>query len=130
MIFAREISGPLTSLVKKIDEANDKQGDKKMGSFVVFLSDDEGLEKKLKDLAEKEKIEHVALAIDNPSGPAPYTKKNGCEIPKDAEITVVLYVNKTVKVNRVYKKGDFKAADVDKVVADLSKILKKDKEGK
>jgi hypothetical protein len=130
MIFAREISGPLTSLVKKIDEANEKQGDKKMGSFVVFCNDDEGLQQKLKDLAEKEKIKHVALAIDNPSGPEPYTKENGNEIAKDADITVVFYVNKKVKVNRVYKKGEFKAGDVDKVIKDLSKILEKDKDEK
>jgi hypothetical protein len=120
MIFAREISGPLTSLVKKIDAANDKQGDKKMGSFIVFCSDDEGLKKKLEDLAEKEKIKHLAFTIDNPSGPEPY------KISKDADITVVLYVNKKVVVNKAYKKGEFKAGDVDKIVDMLPKILKKD----
>ena len=51
MIFTREINDPLTSLVKKVDAANQEQG-KKMGSFVVLLSDDEGVEKKLKGLAE------------------------------------------------------------------------------
>ena len=48
MIFAREISGNLTSLVKKIDEATVKNSDCSMGSFVVFLNDEEGFEKKLK----------------------------------------------------------------------------------
>ena len=40
MIFAREVSDPLTSLVKKIDEATAKNSSCRMGSFVVFLSDD------------------------------------------------------------------------------------------
>ena len=117
MIFAREVSDPLTSLVKKIDAATAKNSDCRMGSFVVFLSDDEGLEKKLKDLAKKDKIDHTVLSIDNPAGP------RGYGIAKDADVTVVLYTNRTVKANYAFKKGELKAADVDKIVGDVSKIL-------
>src|SRR5260370_4772749 len=53
MVFARELSAPLTTLIKKIETATAKNSDKKMGSFVVFCSDEEGLDKKLKELAEK-----------------------------------------------------------------------------
>jgi len=70
MIFAREVSDSLTSLVKKIDAATVKNKDCKMGSFVVFLNDDENFDKKLKDLAGKEELKKIALAIDNPAGPA------------------------------------------------------------
>jgi hypothetical protein len=128
MIFAREVSDPLTSLAKKIDAATAKNSDCKMGSFVVFCSDDEALEKKLKNLAEKEKLEKIALAIDNPAGPEKYN------IAKDADITVVLYVgayNKgSVKANYTFKKGEMKDKDIDKIVEDLAKILpdKKDKD--
>ena len=115
MIFAREVSAPLTSLVKKIDEATAKNN---MGSFVVFLSDDDKkLEEKLKDLAKKEKIEKTVLTIETPAGPSGY------DIAKDADVTVVLYTNKNVKVNHAFKKGQFKDADVEKVVAELAKIL-------
>ena len=47
MIFAREVSDSLTSLVKKIDEATGKNKSNKMGSFVVFVGASEGLDKKL-----------------------------------------------------------------------------------
>jgi hypothetical protein len=117
MIFAREISDPLTSLVKKIDAATAKNSDCSMGSFVVFLSDDEGLEKKLKDLAKKDKIDHTVLAIDNPAGP------RGYGLAKDADVTVVLYTNRTVKANYAFKKGELKDADINKIVGDVSKIL-------
>jgi hypothetical protein len=43
-----------TSLVKKIDAATVNNKVCKMGSFFVFLNDDENFDKKLKDLAEKE----------------------------------------------------------------------------
>jgi hypothetical protein len=117
MIFAREISDPLTSLVKKIDAATAKNSDCRMGSFVVFLTDDEGLETKLKELAKKEKIDHTVLTIDNPAGPRPYS------IAKDADVTVVLYTNRNVKANYAFKKGEMKEADVEKIVGDVSKIL-------
>jgi hypothetical protein len=122
MIFAREINDGLTSLVKKIDDATDKHSDCRMGSFVVFCNDDEGLEKKLKALAEKQKLKHIVLTIDNPAGPKSY------EIAKDAEVTVVLYTRQTVKANYVFKKGELKDADINKIVSDVSKILpEKDK---
>jgi hypothetical protein len=130
MIFAREVSGPLTSLVKKIDAETVKNKDAKMGSFVVFLSDDEKLEKTLKDLSEKEKLEKIALAIDSPRGP------EGYEIAKDADITVVLYQGSppyskgAVKANYAFKKGELKDKDIDKIVADLAKILPDKGKGK
>src|SRR5437667_11270417 len=57
MVFAREISAPLTKLIKKIDTCTEKHSDCKMGSFVVFLSDEEKLAEQLKDVAKKEGLE-------------------------------------------------------------------------
>lgn|SRR5579859_1447836 len=121
MIFAREINDGLTSLVKKIDEATAKYSDCRMGSFVVFCSDQEGLEKQLKDLAKKEDLKKIVLTIDNPAGPEDY------KVAKDAEVTVVLYTKQKVKANYAFKKGEMKAADVDKIVSEVSKILPEDK---
>jgi hypothetical protein len=117
MIFAREVSDPLTSLVKKIDTATAKNSSCKMGSFVVFCSDDQGLEEKLKDLAKKENLDHIVLTIDNPTGPPKY------KVAKDADVTVVLYERQQVKANYAFKKGEMKDKDIEKIVADLSKIL-------
>lgn len=116
MVFAREVSDPLTSLVKKIDAATAKNSGCKMGSFVVFCSDDEGLEAKLKELAKKEKFEHIVLTIDNPSGPTRY------KIAKEADVTVVLYQRQQVKSNYAFKKGELDAKGIEKVLADLPKI--------
>ena len=117
MIFAREVSDPLTSLVKQIDKATDANKKAKMGSFVVFCNDDEGLEGKLKELAKKEKIEHTVLSIDNPAGPQKY------KVAKDADVTVVLYNHQKVAANYAFKKGELKDKDIEQIVGDLSKIL-------
>jgi hypothetical protein len=117
MVFARETSPELTALIKKIDAATAKNKGKSMGSFVVFLSDKEGLDKELAALAEKEKIEHTVLAIDNPAGPKAY------EVSKDADVTVVLYVDRKVKANHAFKKGELKDADLEKILSEVPMIL-------
>ncbi len=122
MIFAREVSDGLTSLVKKIDAATEKNSGCRMGSFVVFCSDDEGLKKKLEDLADKEKLKRTILTIDNPAGP------EGYNIAKDADVTVLLYVGQTVKINHAYRKGELTDREVNRIVSELPKILPKEKD--
>jgi hypothetical protein len=122
MIFAREISGPLTSLVKKIDAATAKNSKDRMGSFVVFLSDEEGLRKQLKALATKEHLSKTVLSIDNPAGPPGY------EVSKDADITVVLYTKRNVKANYAFRKAsDLDEPSIDRIMSDIPKILPKKK---
>jgi hypothetical protein len=117
MIFAREVSEPVTKLIKKVDAATAEHSDCQMGSFVVFLSDAEDLQAKLKDVANKENIKTTVLSIDNPAGPGAY------KVSKDADVTVVLYTDRKVKANYAFKKDELKDKDIDAVVADISKIL-------
>ena len=120
MIFAREVSDSLTSLVKKLDEATAKNKDSKMGSFVVFLSDSEELPKQLKEMAEKAGIKHTILSIDNPAGPQDY------KVSKNADVTVVLYTDHTVKANHSFAKGELKDENITQIVSDVAKILPKE----
>jgi hypothetical protein len=125
MIFARELSDPLASLVKKIDAATEKNSGCKMGSFVVFLAPEEGFDQKLKDLAEKEHLKKISLAtLSTPDGP------QGYNIDKEADVTVVLYTKNKCKANYAFKKGELKDKDVDKIVADIKKITPEEKEKK
>jgi hypothetical protein len=118
MIFAREISDNLTSLVKKIDEATEKNSKAHMGSFVVFCNDDEKMEEKLKALAKKEGLKKTVLTlVDRKAGPPGY------KLHPDADVTVVLYNNRKTRAEFAYKKGEFKDKDVEAVLGDLSKIL-------
>jgi hypothetical protein len=117
MIFARQPSQALTKLIKKIDVCTAKNSKCSMGSFVVFLNDSEGLDRKLKEMAEKAKIKHTILSIDNPAGPEKY------KIAKEADVTVVLYTDHVVKANYAFKKGMIKDKDITNIIADVKKIL-------
>ena len=118
MVFAREVNEPVTKLIKELDAATAKNGDAKMGTFFVFLSDDESVQTKLKELAKKEDLKKTVLTVDNAAGPQKY------EIAKDADVTVVLYKGRVVKANYTFKKGVMKDKDVETVLSDLPKILK------
>jgi hypothetical protein len=120
MIFAREVSDGLTSLIKKIDECTAKNKDAKMGSFVVFLSDSEDLAKQLKALADKEGIRNTVLSIDNAAGPQAY------KVAKDADVTVVLYRDHVVKANHAFARGQLNDDQVTQIVNDVSKIVTKE----
>jgi hypothetical protein len=119
MVFARDLSPALVSLIKKLDDAAVSHKGDKMGSFAVFCSDSEGLEGKLKELADKEKLKEFVLAIDNPTGPAPY------KVAKDADITVVLYNQSKVLANHTFKKGELNDKAIEKIMADVPKIFTK-----
>jgi hypothetical protein len=122
-VFAREITPGLTSLVKKLEKATADHSDCKMGAWVVVLTDDDKMEDKLKELAEKEKIKKVVLAVDGPGGP-PKLK-----VAKDADVTVMLYEKKTVKKNFAFEKGKLTDKDVDAVLAAVQEILPKTEKG-
>jgi hypothetical protein len=118
VIFAREITPPLTSLVKKIDEATVKNNSCDMGSFVVLLSDEKPTAtRKLKELAKTQKLKETVLALHDAAGPEEY------KIAKDAEITVLLYVEHEVKANFAFRKGEFEEKDISRVLDGLVKIL-------
>jgi hypothetical protein len=118
MIFAREISDDLTSLVKKIDAATVKNSKSRMGSFVVVCNDDEKTEDKLKELAKKEDLKKTILTVvDKKSGP------NGYTLDPKADITVVLYSKRKTKAQFAYAKGEMKSKDVDAIIEALPKIL-------
>jgi hypothetical protein len=118
MVFARTPSEQLTNLIKKLDAATAQNAKAEMGSFVVFLSNKDGLQQQLKTLAEKNNIKKTVLAIDNPAGPDEY------KVAKDADVTVVLYREAKVISNFSFRAGELNNKAIDRIVSDIPKILK------
>lgn len=116
MVFAREVSPELTKLIKQLDQTTEKNSGCEMGSFVVFLSDSEGLAKQLQSVAEKEGLKQIVLSIDNPAGP------KGYEVARDADVTVVLYKDRKVAANHSFKKGELKEKNIGAIISDVKKI--------
>ena len=118
-IFARSSDdATLQKLIAAVETATAKNAKAELNSFVVFCSDSDKLETKLKDLAEKAKLKNVVLSIESAEGPEKYN------ISKDADVTVVLYKERTVVANHTFGKGKLTEKDVEKVTADIAKLVK------
>lgn len=118
-IFTRSLTDDLASLVKQVDEKVEANKDKKMASFVVLLSNDSDADEgKLKALAEKHGIKSTPLTIyDGIAGPKSY------KVTEDADVTVLLWKEKTVKSNHAFAKGKLDKAGIKKIVESTSTIL-------
>ncbi len=118
-IFARNANDPvLQKLIVALDEATVKYSKAELNSFVVFCSSEEKLEAKLKDLAEKSKLKKLILALEADAGPEKYN------ISKDADVTILLYKERTVAANFTFEKGKLSEKDVATVLADVTKLVK------
>lgn len=118
-IFAREIDENVANLIKEVDKQVGENGEKKMAAFVVLLTDDpDSAEGKLAEVAKKNDIKNVPLTFyDGSAGPDSY------KVAKDADVTVMMWVESDVKVNHAFAKGQLKKDDVKKVASDTAKIL-------
>jgi hypothetical protein len=119
VVFARTSTCEQASkLIEKLDAETGKNTKAEMGFYVVFLSDDDKLEAGLKKMIEEKKLKNVTLSIDSPKGPEKYA------LDKDADVTVLLYKDRTVATNYAFAKGKLTDKDIDTIVGDVSKIVK------
>jgi hypothetical protein len=117
MIFAREASPQLVSLLKRVDAATAAHGDDSVGSCAIFCNDAEGLPEQLDQLAKQTNLNHIVLATFAADGPSRY------KIAPDADVTVLLYTHGTVKANHSFKTGELTEASIETIMADLPLIL-------
>ena len=121
MVFARTGDDPMThKLLKAIDAETVKRAKADMWSFAIFTGEKDKLEPQLKDAAKKAELKKLVLAIEDKEDPIP-AKYN---LSKDADVTVILYVDRVVKANYSFAKGKLTDKDIEAVVNDVSKIVK------
>jgi hypothetical protein len=120
----REVSDPLTSLVKAIDQKVHEASGKyprSLGTFVV-IGDAHGRADQLRGLAKAEALQRVTLCIG--AAPPRY------EVSNDAEVTVVIYTpgrpgRQEVRANFALRQGELDETKHDAIVEALSKVLPK-----
>ncbi len=119
VVFARNPEdAEVQKLIAALDAATVKNSKAEMGSYVVFLVEDEKKqESTVKEIANKNGLKKIVLSIDSPQGPSKYN------ISKDADVTVLLYTERVVKANYSFAKGKLDDKAIDAVVADVAKIV-------
>jgi hypothetical protein len=118
-IFAHKMDENVVKLIKQIDDVVGKNRDNKMAAFVVLLSDKpEAEEGTLKEIAKLNELQHTPLTTYGDSeGPGSY------RLSKDAEVTVMMWVDEEVKVNHALKFADLSPEKIQAISDDTAKIL-------
>ncbi len=120
MVFARKTNDALASLVKQIENVIKENMDQKVASFVNILGEDEQATRKAaRRFAEEHDVSDVAIVVprDHENGPPSF------KISPDAEVTVMLYRNTTVKANHSTGPDGLTDKRIAAIVADTAKIL-------
>jgi hypothetical protein len=115
----------LTGLVKKIDQRLAAVAGKRTpapGVYVIFIENSDGLDARLRAVAEKEGLKRVSLCIGAP--PADY------EVARDADVTAVIYGigrhgEERVTANFALRKGELDEAKADAIAKALADVLPK-----
>jgi hypothetical protein len=113
----------LTSLVKKIDQRMQAAAGKTprhLGVYVLFMNRTNGLEQRIRSMAEKAGLKRVDLGIDVP--PQDYAVAN------EADVTVVVYNpgrrrQQKVTANFALRKGELNEARIADIVQAIAAVV-------
>ena len=117
MVFARDMSPGVVSLIKKLDAATAAKSEEGLAGCLILLSDMKDVAPALAKWADAGGIRNIVLATYPSPGPEKY------RLAPDAAVTVLLYTKQTVKANHSFRAGELTQTGVDSVMADLSRIL-------
>lgn len=117
MIFAREVTPALRSLVQQLEKLEAAHADGDMGGCIIVCNETPGIPEMLGEMARQDQLKNVILAVTKNAGPEAY------KLAGDAEVTVLLYNHTTVVANHSYRKGELDAQQIETVIADAVKLV-------
>lgn len=122
IVFARTLSDPLGKLAKELDGAVRQHKDAELRSWVTFLADDQTkLDPLVVKWAQKHAVSIPCAVFEDTVGPPAYL------LAKDADVTVLLAVNRKVVANFAYRAGELDDKGIAEIVKSLPKIMSEKK---
>jgi hypothetical protein len=108
MVFAAKPSAAVVELVAKLEKtAASARGP--VGACVVVLDTSDAARTELKQLAERQNLKHVVLAVINAGELKRYA------LHPDAENTVILFNKQVVRVNRAFRAGELTGTATEEI---------------
>jgi hypothetical protein len=119
VVFARSLTDPLGKLVKRIDQAVAEHKAANLNAWVTILAADQPtLDPKVVDWGKQHAVATVPLGVfEDPVGPPSY------RIHRDADVTVLLFVNRKVVANFAFRAGELSDVGTADVLKALPQIL-------
>jgi hypothetical protein len=123
VVFARRLSDPLGKLVAGLDKAVADHKAVGLRAWVTFLSEDQTtLDPKVVAWGKKYAVRDVPLGVfESVDGPPSY------RLGRDADVTVLLFVNRKVVSNFAFREGELTEGRVADVLKTLPAIVPAEK---
>ncbi|CAN5588504.1 hypothetical protein BH11PLA2_BH11PLA2_42850 [soil metagenome] len=110
VVFVRSLSAPLGKLLVKLDEVATKQADQGFKAWMTQLTPTADLDA-LAKWSKQEGLKTVAVgAFEDADGPPAYT------LHKDADVTVLVFIKKSVTANFALKQDELNDAKIDDIL--------------
>jgi hypothetical protein len=116
MVFASKPSEKLAKLVGEVEKAA-AAAKAEVGACLVVTDTSAATQTVLKKLADDAKLKATILSVIDPG------KLKDYELAKDAEVTVLLYSRRVVRINHAFKSGELTDKAIEAVAADAAKHL-------
>lgn len=119
VVFARTVTAPLGKLLAKLDAATAAHKNSGFKAWMTLLTDTADLDG-LAKWAQAQGLKTVPVgAFEDADGPPKY------RVSRDADVTVLLFVNKKIVANYAFRAGELNDAQVADVVNALPKLFEK-----
>ena len=120
VIFARSLTEPLGKLVKQVDTAVKDNKASDMRGWITFLADDQTkMDPQIVKWAKEHAISNVPCAVfEDTVGPPTYL------LHKEADVTVILSVKKSVVANFAFRNGELNDAAIGEIGKSIPRIVK------
>lgn len=115
IVFARSLSDPLAKLLTKCDDAIAAKEKEGLKTWLTVLGEKTVVIDELSKWAKKTGLKSMPVGVfDDPVGPPSY------KLSDDADITVLLFVDKKVTVNLAFRTGELDEAAMKKVTDEIA----------
>lgn len=120
IVFARQLNDPLKKLLTQIDSKIAAQPKDTLRAWTTILGEKVVSLDELAKWGKETGLKNLPLGVfDDPVGPPSY------KLNQEADVTVLLFVNKKVIANFAYRPGELNEEQIKRVTSTIPKLLEK-----
>jgi hypothetical protein len=120
VVFTRKLGDPLAKLLSKCDEFLGKQPNDSVRCWMTLLGEKTATLDELAKWSKQAGLKNVPVGVfDDPAGPPSY------RLADNAEVTVLLWVNRKVIANFTFRAGELNDDAVKKIAETMPKLIEK-----
>lgn len=117
MVFAPRLTDNTAAIATLLEKATEQAPKpREIGACVIVTDTGAETRKAMGQLADRQKFKHLILGVIDPK------KLEAYDLHPDAELTVLLYSNRVVRVNRAFKAGELTEKAMGELAQEIARL--------